>query len=189
MKLEPLMNYYANLVGPVEVGKGPFGTRVVIEVDGGEFEGPKLKGTIRKPACADWLLFDDDGNGHLDVRATFETHDGAYIYVQYFGHIIMTPAFQARSPARGRPTTARYTFLRTHVWKPATSATNGSTPSWRLLRDAYELAGSSIRSIRSSMAEPVRGAEGACAQPVTSSESGFRSSLRPPWIIRQRPRQ
>ena len=51
MKLEPLMNYYANLVVPVEVGKGPFGNRVIIEVDGGEFEGPKLKGTIRKPAC------------------------------------------------------------------------------------------------------------------------------------------
>ena len=102
MKLEPLMNYYANLVGPVEVGKGPFGNRVIIEVDGGEFEGPKLKGTTRKPACADWLLWDGDGNGHLDVRATFETHDGAFIYVQYFGHIVPTPAFQAALAGEGK---------------------------------------------------------------------------------------
>ena len=101
MKLEPLMNYYANLVRSVEVGKGPYGNRVIVEVDGGEFEGPRLKGTIRKPACADWLLIDDDGNGHLDVRATFETHDGAFIYVQYFGHVIMTPAVQAALAGEG----------------------------------------------------------------------------------------
>ena len=101
MKLEPLMNYHANLLPPLEVGKGPFGNRVIVEVDGGEFEGPRLKGTIRKAACADWLMFDDDGNGHLDVRATFETHDGAYIYVQYFGHIIVTPAFQAALAGEG----------------------------------------------------------------------------------------
>ncbi len=101
MKLEPLMNYYANLMPPLAVGKGPSGNRMIVEVDGGEFEGPRLKGTIRKAACADWLIFDDDGNGHLDVRATFETHDGAYIYVQYFGRIIMTPAFQAALAGEG----------------------------------------------------------------------------------------
>ena len=35
-----------------------------------------------------------DGYGHLDVRATFETDDGAFIYVQYNGHVEMTEAVQ-----------------------------------------------------------------------------------------------
>ena len=102
MKLEPLMNYHATLTPPLEVGKGPFGNRIIVEVDGGVFEGPKLKGTIRKAACADWLIFDDDGNGHLDVRGTLETHDGALIYMQYFGHFITTPAIEAALAGEGQ---------------------------------------------------------------------------------------
>ena len=93
MKTELLLTYYAKLAGGLQVGAGPFGNRLIVEVDGGEFEGKKLKGTIRKAGCADWLTMDEQ-YGHLDVRATFETHDGAYIYVQYFGHLELTPAVQ-----------------------------------------------------------------------------------------------
>ena len=95
MKLEPLMEYYANLEAPLEVGTGSFGNRVIVEVNGGEFSGPRLRGKLRTAGCADWLVFDADGVGHLDVRATFETHDGAYIYVQYFGNIVVNDAVQA----------------------------------------------------------------------------------------------
>jgi hypothetical protein len=89
VKLEPLMEYYANLEAPLEVGVGSFGNRMIVEVNGGEFEGPRLKGKIRELSAADWLIVDNDGVGHLDVRATFETHDGALIYVQYFGNIVL----------------------------------------------------------------------------------------------------
>jgi hypothetical protein len=94
MKLEHLFTYHANLGASLEVGAGAFGHRVIVEVDGGAFEGPRLKGTIRKAGCADWLAVGADGYGHLDVRATFETDDGAYIYVQYNGHVEMTEAVQ-----------------------------------------------------------------------------------------------
>ena len=91
MKLEPLMTYYATLKPGIEVGVGPYGNRVIVEVTGGEFEGPKLRGKFLTGG-GDWLLFDSEGVGHLDVRATLATHDGAYIYVQYFGHLVATPA-------------------------------------------------------------------------------------------------
>lgn len=94
MRMEKLLSYHANLLPGLEVGEGPFGNRLIVEVDGGEFEGPKLKGTIRKHAAADWLTICDDF-GHLDVRVTFETHDGAYIFVEYKGKLEMTPAVQA----------------------------------------------------------------------------------------------
>jgi hypothetical protein len=84
MKLEYLMTYHADLEPGVPVGKGPFGTRTIVDVTGGTFEGPKLRGKLLRSG-ADWLLADDSGGSRLDVRATFETHDGARIYVQYFG--------------------------------------------------------------------------------------------------------
>ena len=64
-------------------------------------EPPSPGWTKSNPTYTDWLIFDDDGNGHLDVRATFETHDGAYIYIQCFGRFIMTPAFQAALAEEG----------------------------------------------------------------------------------------
>ena len=100
MKLVPLLTYHANLATAVPVGPGMYGNRLIVEVDGGEFEGPRLKGVIRKAGCADWLTMSDDF-GHLDVRATFETHDGAYIYVEYIGKLELTPKVQAALAGNG----------------------------------------------------------------------------------------
>lgn len=91
MKLEPLMTYRATLKPPAQIGRGPRGNRAIYDVTGGEFEGERLKGKIL-PSGADWILIDDDGVGQLDVRATFETDDGALIYVQYYGVIVMNEA-------------------------------------------------------------------------------------------------
>ena len=94
MRLEPLMTYHANLGDGLDLGQGPYGHRLIVEVHGGAFEGPRLKGKLRDAGCADWLAVGADGYGHLDVRATFETDDGAFIYVQYNGHVEMTEAVQ-----------------------------------------------------------------------------------------------
>ena len=67
MKLELLLSYHAVLSSSLEVGSGAFGNRLIVEVDGGEFEGPKLKGRIRNAAAADWLTLSET-HGHLDVR-------------------------------------------------------------------------------------------------------------------------
>ena len=91
MKLEPLMTYRAALKPPTQVGAGPRGTRAIYDITGGEFEGERLKGKVL-PSGGDWILIDSDGVGRLDVRATFETHDGALIYVQYPGVIVMNEA-------------------------------------------------------------------------------------------------
>ena len=52
MQLTPFFTYYANLTTSLEVGAGPFGNRLIVEVDGGEFEGPELRGKIRPAAGA-----------------------------------------------------------------------------------------------------------------------------------------
>jgi hypothetical protein len=61
---------------------GPHGTRVVVGVTGGSFEGPRLKGTIKGPG-GDWATLRPDGSGRLDVRLLLETDDGALILMQY----------------------------------------------------------------------------------------------------------
>jgi hypothetical protein len=85
------MTYRADLKPAVMVGSGPYGTRAIVEVTGGSFEGARLRGRILSGG-GDWLLIDGQGLGHLDVRATFETDDGAAIYVQYFGRVVLTDA-------------------------------------------------------------------------------------------------
>lgn len=63
---------------------GPQGTRAVVNVTGGTFEGPKLKGTIESPA-GDWVTSRADGTVKLDVRLLLQTDDGATILMTYFG--------------------------------------------------------------------------------------------------------
>ncbi len=55
------------------------------------------------PSGADWLLMGPDGVGRLDVRGTFETDDGAHIYVQYHGILVMNEKI-AKSMAEGAET-------------------------------------------------------------------------------------
>ncbi len=99
-KLEYLMTYRADLKPPVAVGTGPAGTRQIYDVTGGSFEGPRLKGTLLASG-GDWLLIGNDGVGRLDVRATFETQDGALIYLQYCGVIVMNEAVTRALSAGG----------------------------------------------------------------------------------------
>lgn len=100
MKLEFLLEYTATLKDGVDVGRGPRGTRGIHDVTGGTFEGPKLRGKI-VPSGADWILVDDDGVGHLDVRATFETDDGANILVQYGGILAFNEKIAAAMESGG----------------------------------------------------------------------------------------
>ncbi len=100
MKLVPLMTYYARLAQALPVGNSMYGNRLIVEVDGGEFNGPRLQGTLRRAACADWLTMTED-YGHLDVRGTLETHDGAFIYVEYIGRVELTDKVRAALEGKG----------------------------------------------------------------------------------------
>jgi uncharacterized protein DUF3237 len=63
---------------------GPQGTRTIVQVTGGRFEGPRLKASVQTPA-GDWITNRPDGSYRLDVRLTLKTDDGALILVTYNG--------------------------------------------------------------------------------------------------------
>ena len=75
------------------VENGPQGTRTIVEVVGGRFEGPRLKASVQIPA-GDWITNRVDGSYRLDVRLTLKTDDGALILVTYngIGHTTSTGA-------------------------------------------------------------------------------------------------
>ena len=66
------------------VENGPQGTRTIVQVVGGRFEGPRLKAAVLTPA-GDWITNRADGSYRLDVRLTLKTDDGALILVTYNG--------------------------------------------------------------------------------------------------------
>jgi len=66
------------------VENGPQGTRTIVQVLGGRFEGPRLKAAVQTPA-GDWITNRADGSYKLDVRLTLKTDDGAVILVTYNG--------------------------------------------------------------------------------------------------------
>ena len=66
------------------VENGPQGTRTVVQLVGGRFEGPRVKASVQTPA-GDWITNRADGTFRLDVRLTLKTDDGALILVTYNG--------------------------------------------------------------------------------------------------------
>jgi len=91
--LEYEFTYRASLKPPLEVGNGPYGTRLFFEVIEGSFEGKRLNGKILGGG-GDWLLVGPDGFGRLDVRAQFVTNDGATLYLAYYGLLEMNAKVQ-----------------------------------------------------------------------------------------------
>jgi Protein of unknown function (DUF3237) len=52
-ELDLLLEVRATLEAPIMVGAAPEGTRRVVPISGGTFEGPRLRGTVL-PGGADW---------------------------------------------------------------------------------------------------------------------------------------
>lgn len=111
MRLEYEFTYSAQLKPPLNVGTGPFGTRMVFEVTGGTVEGDRLNGTILGGG-ADWMLVGPDGYGRLDVRAQLAAKDGAIVYMSYSGLVQMNEAVQ-RAVGAGKGTQYEDQYFRT----------------------------------------------------------------------------
>jgi hypothetical protein len=83
-KLEFAFEVRAEVAAPTVVGTLPTGTRRIIDILGGSFEGPSVKGKLL-PGGADWQLIRDDGFTEIDARYTLETDAGDLIYVSNIG--------------------------------------------------------------------------------------------------------
>ena len=82
----------AKLKPPLPVGEGPLGTRLYFDVISGEITGERLRGKLL--GGGEWALQGPDGFIRVDVRLQVETHDGAFLYMQYTGLLEANEAVQ-----------------------------------------------------------------------------------------------
>ena len=75
--------------------ESPWGAHSIGYIESGEFAGPRLQGKVL-PGGGDWPALSDDGEDsyNVNVRAVWETDDGARIYVQYYGYIVVASSIQ-----------------------------------------------------------------------------------------------
>ena len=101
--LVPMGTITAQIGEMVEVGAGPKGTRLIVDVPELRLDSDRVKASLATKDAADWLTMSgEDGKlGALDVRFTLKTDDGAIIYVEYGGRadfstglVISAPTFQ-----------------------------------------------------------------------------------------------
>jgi hypothetical protein len=69
---------------PDPIGQTHAGSRRVIGVSGGVFEGPRLKGRVL-PGGSDWIVVRPDGVLIQDVRIVLQTEGGQNILMSYRG--------------------------------------------------------------------------------------------------------
>jgi Protein of unknown function (DUF3237) len=85
MNTRLLMTLRVDVATPLNIGAVPYGTRRTVPITGGQFEGPRLRGTVLPGGSADWVLLRADGVLELDLRVTLRTEDGALISMKSFG--------------------------------------------------------------------------------------------------------
>lgn len=95
-------------VGPIQdLGITARGHRRVIDILGGEVQGPRLEGEIL-PGGADWQIVRADGTIEVVARYTIKARSGALVYVQNEGlrqtrgeqvYFRTTPRFETAEPA------------------------------------------------------------------------------------------
>jgi hypothetical protein len=89
----------------------PWGATSVGYIEEGEFRGPALNGRVL-PGGGDWPAVSNDGENsfQVNVRAVWETDDGALIYVQYYGFIAVPPQHLSQPDALAALDPAEYYF-------------------------------------------------------------------------------
>ena len=85
-RLEWIGSLTAQFGPPTVIGETSHGTRMVIPVADGTFDGPGVSGSLL-PMSGDWMLVRPDGVAEIDARATLQTQDGALVYIVNRGYI------------------------------------------------------------------------------------------------------
>jgi hypothetical protein len=112
LRSRPLFRLEIELHPIQEIGATPAGSRRVVPVSGGRFEGERVRGVILPHAGSDWLLERADGSFQQDVRLTLATDDGALVLMSYRGVRRGSAEVSARL-ARGEAVGPSEYYLRT----------------------------------------------------------------------------
>ena len=103
MNWRPLMTLRLSTDAIQEIGPTPHGKLSIFPVNGGTFEGERLRGKVL--LGGDWVVARSDGTFDLDLRVTLETDDGALIHMTFTGvrddanrYLRTLPRFETAAP-------------------------------------------------------------------------------------------
>ena len=96
---------------PAQVVSTPLGLRMTYVIKSGRVEGERLRGELL-PGGGDWLRVGNDRVGHVDVRATIRTDDGALIHFES-GGVIRVAADGLERLAGGQALSFEESYVRT----------------------------------------------------------------------------
>jgi hypothetical protein len=108
--LEFLFTLTAEVGEVVTMGPAPLGERRVVQITGGHFEGPQMRGEVL--SGADWQIVRDDGAIELDARYAIKEARGGIVQVVSQGMRHGSPEVLARL-ARGENVPPGQYFFRT----------------------------------------------------------------------------
>lgn len=109
-QLEFLFTLVAEVGEVATMGAAPLGERRVVQITGGHFEGPQVKGEVI--GGADWQIVRNDGAIELDARYAIKEARGGLVQVISQGMRHGPPEVLARL-ARGETVPASEYFFRT----------------------------------------------------------------------------
>jgi hypothetical protein len=115
------------------LGQSPMGQRFIVNILGGEFAGPRLKGKVL-PGGADRQLLRPDGVKELDALYEIQTHDGTVITVhnQVIVHMPSSDQRYAYSVVKFRAPEGQYDWLNKRIFV-------GNLESQKPLRNAVKI--------------------------------------------------
>lgn len=140
--LEFVCELHVKLGQTYTVGQTAHGTRVVIPITGGTFEGPNMKGTVLEGG-ADYQLVDQaKGRNEIEAIYSIKTDDGVFIHIRNCGLIVTgknadgSPNFYFRcAPKFEAPSDSKYDWLNNSLFlcKPGGFTPEGiSLRVWRV---------------------------------------------------------
>ena len=141
--LEFVCELHVKLGQTYTVGQTAHGSRVVIPITGGTFEGPNMKGTILEGG-ADYQLVDQKlGRNEIEAIYSIKTDDGVYIHIRNCGLIVTSPGADGKpnfyfrcAPKFEAPSDSKYNWLNNSLFlcKPGGFNPDGiSLRVWRVL--------------------------------------------------------
>jgi Protein of unknown function (DUF3237) len=97
--LYPEMMYRVQTTHPLDPTEGsPLGVTQYWQVTEAELTGDRIDAKLAATG-GDWMQMSSDGFWRPNVRAQFETNDGAIVLMQYWGLVEQTEAFKLASEA------------------------------------------------------------------------------------------
>jgi hypothetical protein len=148
LRLELLMRLAVDVGELVSMGPAPLGERRVVNILGGTFEGPRMRGEVL-PGGADWQIARRDGVLDLDARYVLKEQGGGLVRVVSRGYR-HGPGEVLAALARGEDVDPGTYFFRTTMrfetgapdlaWLNGTIAVaTAERKARRVLIDAYNL--------------------------------------------------